>query len=83
MRNKIGEIKARTSNGNQIILSIFQEYESYIPKDSLTLYAEYFPTFKSVETQDGQPVNFEPDKMEAQIVTTGELLQVDEVIYIV
>ena len=83
MKNKIGEIKAHTSNGNQIILNIFQEYESYILKDRPTGPVEHIPALKSVETQDGQPVNFEPDKMQAQIVTTGELLQVDEVSYIV
>lgn len=83
MRNKIGEIKAHTSNGNQIILNIFQEYEFYIPKDRPTGPVEHIPTFKSVETQDGIPVNFEPDKMQAQIVATGEFLQVNEVSYIV
>ncbi len=82
MRQKIGEIKAHSASGH-ITLNIFQEFEAYVPADRPTGPVEYLRTHRSVETQDGQPVNFEPDKMEAQIVTTGELLQVDEVSYIV
>jgi len=82
MRNKIGEIKARNAKKELVTLSIYQEYEAYVLEDNVGA-KQYLPTTKSAETASGQPVNVDEANYKATIVQTGEILDIEEISYIV
>lgn len=82
MKRKIGEMKLKQEYGRVVTLDIYQECEKYYSESVLNATPQFIPTIKSVQDFKGSPVNYHPEEMQIEIVSTGEKINVFEVNYI-
>jgi hypothetical protein len=71
-RKLVGEIVAENTHGNRVTLPVFQELER------CRLFSKEFlaPTVKTVETIDGYPVRYDPEKATCEVMGSSEILKV-------